>query len=181
MLNSIPSFICYLQIGSSENLSDVFCLTANIRESCPFLAGEDNLPSVIFSFGRFYFFYLTDSYWVVFKMCLIIFFFSLFALLNRYVTSLPAKNLIAMVFCSYGWQDSREIIPSVTVGFLWIPISTLSSNPPKVTSKKLRWLFFSSSKLQFILGQMLPKSCYTSCMLVTSLINSIKPSKKVKR
>jgi hypothetical protein len=67
------------------------------------------------------------------------------------------------------------------VGFLWIPISTLSSNPPKVTSKKLRWLFFSSSKLQFILGQMLPKSCYTSCMLVTSLINSIKPSKKVKR
>jgi len=61
MLSSIPSFICYLQIGSSEKLINVFRFSANIRERCPFVWGEEFVPLLLFSFGQFsLFIYLAD-------------------------------------------------------------------------------------------------------------------------
>jgi len=63
MLTSIFIFICYILIGFSENLSNVLRFSANIRERCPFLCGEELVLSLLFSFGQFsLFLYLTDSY-----------------------------------------------------------------------------------------------------------------------
>ena len=87
-------------------------------------------------------------YWLLRKMLLnICISFSVFY--SGYVGILLEKNLIAVKFCSTGWQESLRMMQSIVVGFLRIDMLMWFSILFTVMSRKLKEFSFSSSIVKF--------------------------------
>ena len=68
---------------------------------------------------------------------------------SGYVGILLEKNVIAVKFCSTGWQESLRMMQSIVVGFLRIDTLMWFSILFTVMSRKLKEFSFSSSIVKF--------------------------------
>jgi uncharacterized membrane protein len=100
-------------------------------------------------------------------MCLII--FRPFSLLSVFRWYLFVRYLTAAILCSVGWQESKGMIVSVAVCFLYISNFSLSYSFLTVISRKFIIFSLSFSIVNFIVGIILLNELSTSSIFVRVL------------